>query len=83
MTAWGAASLVQMVSTTHTLWLHIEIDTRNSFAMSKTCLPNSLAGGVSASAIAANEAISAPGLCLENFRSWLAFRDRFDDWEVS
>ena len=63
MTAWGATSLVQMISTTHTLKLYRVRDTRNSAAISKTCLPNSLVNAVSAPAIQANEPISPPGLC--------------------
>jgi len=57
------------VPTTHNLRLYRVIDTRNSAVMSKTCLPKSLIGAVSAPAIAANEAISAPGLCPLKFRS--------------
>ena len=74
MTAWGVGSLVQMVSTTHTLKLYRVRGTRNSAAISKTCPPNSLASAVSAPAIQANEPISPPGLCSKKFRSWLEFR---------
>ena len=51
--------------------------------MSKTCTLDSQFDAVSTPQIAANEPISSPGLCIENFRSWLAFRERFDDWEGS
>jgi hypothetical protein len=74
MTAWGAASLVQIISTTHTLKLSRVCDTRNGAAISKTCLPHSLVSAVSASAIQANEPVSPPGLCSKKFRSWLEFR---------
>jgi hypothetical protein len=51
--------------------------------MSKTCTLDPQFDAVSTPQIAANEPISSPGLCIENFRSWLAFRERFDDWEGS
>ena len=69
MTAWGAASLVQMISTTHTLKLCEVRDARNSAAISKACLPNSLVSAVSAPAIEPNEPVSPPGLCSKKFRS--------------
>ena len=69
MTAWGVGSLVQMVSTTHTLKLYRVRDTRNRAAVSKACLPNSLVSAVSAPAIEPNEAISPRGLCSKKFRS--------------
>ena len=74
MTAWGACSLVQIVSTTHTLRLYSLRDTRNSSAISKTCLSVSVVSAVSAPAIAANEPILPSRLCSKKFRSWLECR---------
>src|SRR6266436_6351093 len=45
-------------------------DTRNSTAISKTCLPKSLVSAVSAPAIEPNEPISPPCLCSKKFRAW-------------
>jgi hypothetical protein len=65
-----------ITSTTHTLRLQHLLDTRDSAAISKTCLPNSRIRAVSALIFTANEPISAPGLCIENFRSRLECQRR-------
>ena len=69
MTGWEVGSSVPTVSTTHTLRLYRLGDARDSAAISKRCLLNSLIPVVSALVFTANEPISAPGLCTENFRS--------------
>jgi hypothetical protein len=61
--------LTAHTTTTHTLKLYRVLDARNSAAISKAFLPNSLVSAVSASAIEPNEAISPHGLCSKKFRS--------------
>jgi hypothetical protein len=74
MTGWWVTSSSPTTSTTHTLKLYEVRDTRNSSAMSKTCLLIFLATAVSARAFKANEANSGSCLCAKKFRSWLEYR---------
>jgi hypothetical protein len=65
----GVGSSVHTGPTIHTLRLCRFGDARDSAAISKTCLPNSLIRAVSGPAFTANEPNSASRLCIENFRS--------------
>jgi len=73
MSAWGACSLVQIVSTTHTLKLYWSRDTRCSSAISKTCLPIFSSSAVSDRATKAKEANSVRCLCSKKLRSRLGY----------
>jgi hypothetical protein len=65
----GVMGSIPITPTTHTLRLYRFRDSRESAAISKTCLPNSLVSAVSAHVIEPNEPISSPRLCSKKFRS--------------
>jgi hypothetical protein len=65
----GVTGSIPVAPTIYTLRLYRFRDARDSAAISKTCLPNSLIRAVSGLAFTANEPNSASRLCIEKFRS--------------
>jgi hypothetical protein len=61
----GVTGSIPIAPTTHPLRLYNSKDARDSAAISKTCLPNSLTRAVSGLAFTANEPNSASRLCID------------------